>query len=129
MSSTTDISVGTLYELNQQLMMKEKEMTKEQIDEAFEKINMFFQSNGTYFMLLCHEKRDYTLFRRNGHINLMTENFTAERELRVCLNNRGKIISIDELQDGNFEIWIKVYNDNAYCYYLFPYDEGVIECY
>lgn len=121
----SDVSLGTLYELNQELMKSEKKMTEEELNEALKKIKSFFQSKGTYFMLLCHEQRDYTIFRKNGYVNMIV---SAEQELKTCLLNRGQIISIDELHDGNFEIWIlnDITNEPC-CYFLFPYDEGVIE--
>lgn len=123
MNSTTDISVGTLYELNQQLMEKEKTMSKSEIAAALQKVKTFFEKGDTYFMLLCHDQRDYTLFRKNNAFS----SEVATKELELCLKNRGTLLSIDELPDGNFEIWLRIAG-SAYCYYLFPYDEGVINC-
>ena len=44
-----------------------------------------------------------------------------------CLKNRGEIRGIDITKDkGAIEIWL-VINEEAYCYYFFPYDAAVIE--
>ena len=75
-------------------------------------------------MLLCHERRDYTLFNRNKQILLFN---SPSSELATCIKNRGLPLSIDKLSDGNFEIWIRI-QGTPYCYYLFTYDSGVIEC-
>ena len=77
-----------------------------------------------YFMLLCNEAKDYTIFKINNHASVEK----ATEELKECLLNRGEVLDIskvDEIQEA-FEIWIKMNND-AYCYYLFPYDEAIIE--
>ena len=39
----------------------------------------------------------------------------------------GDILSMEKTSDGEaFEIWLNI-NDEAFCYYFFPYDLGVIE--
>jgi hypothetical protein len=77
-------------------------------------------------MLLCHERRDYTLFRYTDNKNKEKDIQTIE-EMIECLLNRGQIKGIDITKDGiAIEIWISI-NGESFAYYFFPYDEGVIE--
>ena len=123
-SSQSVIKMGTLYEANQELMKHEKIMTQEEFDTAIKNTMTLFDNGSKYFMLLCHERRDYTLFNRNKQILLFN---SPSSELATCIKNRGLPLSIDKLSDGNFEIWIRI-QGTPYCYYLFTYDSGVIEC-
>ena len=44
-----------------------------------------------------------------------------------CLRNRGEIRGIDLTKDKDaIEIWL-IIEDEAYCYYFFPYDAAIIE--
>ena len=44
-----------------------------------------------------------------------------------CLKNRGEIRAIDITEDkGAIEIWL-IIDEEAYCYYFFPYGQAVIE--
>ena len=123
-----EITGNTLYEMNQQLMANEKKMSGLDILNKSKYTTKFFeQSPNSYFMLLCHEERDYTLFKLSG-IDSAT---IASKELIACLKNRGDILAIDKAKgnaDAAFEIWIRTENNKNLCYYLFKYDEGVIEC-
>lgn len=77
-------------------------------------------------MLLCHEQRDYTLFNFIDYKGEDTDIICAD-ELIECLLNRGKIKGIDITKDNNaIEIWISI-DKEAFAYYFFPYDSGVIE--
>ena len=56
-----DIKGSSLYELNQQLMGKEKILTSKELkQEISKKLKDYFTEK--YYMLLCHEERDYTIF-------------------------------------------------------------------
>lgn len=120
-----DFEGGTLYQMNKQVVKQTTTYTK---DELKEKVNSqvipFFKKCGAeYYMMLCHEQRDYTVFR------LTTGNPTQQtaKDVFECLFNRGKTYSIEPTQDGAaLEIWIKI-NSQPYCYYLFSYNEGVLE--
>ena len=118
----TNIGLGSLYEANQELMKKEKEMSKSETFEAVKKTMTLFNNGQKYFMLLCNDRRDYTVFHRNN-----TKVFNSpDNDLADCILNRGSLLAIDETNEGNFEIWIKI-DGTPYCYYLFPYDFGIIE--
>ena len=78
-----------------------------------------------YWMLLCHDRRDFTLFNIISASNVEY----IVNELRPTLVNRGLVLDI-ELQDDHsaYEIWIRdTETQENFAYYLFPYDNGVIE--
>lgn len=118
----TDI---TLYSINKQAMAQEKPL--EQItanvltyDMSKDIWSKAMNDSKTYWMLLCHERRDYTVF-----IPLTLDG--TVKELRETLSNRGQLLSIEKLEDGNYEIWIKDENSECFVYYLFDYTYGVIK--
>lgn len=122
----SNIEMGTVYEMNRNVAAAQKELSRTELKKGLREIKYFFLENpNKYFMLLCREKYDFTLFnlkhKRDFSIHKIIQ------DLEECLSNRGQILSID-LTDAKdaFEIWIKIDN-KAYVYYLFPYDIGVIE--
>ena len=78
-----------------------------------------------YYMLLCRERNDYTIFFINEE-----KKDNLYKKMMNTLNNRGKILSIDKQPDGAYEIWIKdeFENNGIFVYYLFNYDIGVVDC-
>ena len=82
----------------------------------------FNQGCYSYWMLLCRERNDYTIFRLEDSIS------DFESALIECLTNRGKTLDITKQKDGNYEIWIRdiITNDNV-VYYLFDYNNAIIE--
>lgn len=122
-----NIEAGNLYEANKQLVVQTEEpLNHLELVKKQELIEEFFESNIVEFaMMLCHEQRDYTVFQVGKH---STSCYTAAKEVLLCCRNRGEILSIEKTEDGiAFEIWIKIDNE-AFCYYLFPYDQAVIKC-
>ena len=89
----------------------------------YEALRIWFRGNQVYFMLLCHDRRDFTLFR-------VTESpAEAATALFEYIDNRGQLVSIDKVPNDNaYEIWIIVPEERDYCYFLFPYDAAIIEC-
>lgn len=85
--------------------------------------DIFTTYNAQYWMLLCNERKDYTVFNLiNPDIN------TFASDIKETLDNRGQVLSIDKQEDGNFEIWIRDFNTKEnFVYYLFNYTYGVIE--
>lgn len=129
-SDKQSISFGNIYELNKDLVNKyEKTLTKEEIENKKQNVILKFleeREKNLYFMLLCHEQRDYTLFNFIDYKGEDTDIICAD-ELIECLLNRGKIKGIDITKDNNaIEIWISI-DKEAFAYYFFPYDSGVIE--
>lgn len=126
-----EIGFGNLYDLNKQLMEKENVLTTEELSAKIAEIKTHFfapkfLAGNKYFMLLCHEDRNYTIF----NLSQMAAPTNAAEALLECLVNRGQVLSIEQQPDEAYEIWIKnIYDENqVLCYYLFPYDEAVIEC-
>lgn len=121
------MEAGTLYDMNKQIMQQIGEPLKDlQLASIQMKLEDWFnwQIDG-YAMLLCHERRDYTLFHLYQKAN-KNPPAVAAKELILCLKNRGEILSVEEDSNKAWEIWLRI-DDESYCYYLFNYDEGVIE--
>ena len=121
---TTDITLGSAYEINKNLVEKyEKELTSEELKEKKKELLTFLKDKAdSYYMLLCNDRKDYTLFRlienEEELINILVDE---------CLKNRGVIKGIDLTEDKlAIEIWLSIENE-AFCYYFFPYGEAVIE--
>lgn len=117
-----EVSLGTVYDINKNLMQYEKKLSSPALTNKLKKVEMFFKEGNKYFMMLCHETRDYTIFKLNSKESAKK----ATQELKECLLNRGEVLAIDKEKNGAFEIWVKS-NEEAFCYYLFPYDNAVIE--
>ena len=119
------MEMGTLYDVNKNLIKSEKAMSQSALSNAFKDVKTFICKHNKYFMLLCHERRDYTVF--NLKENNPQKALICVGELKECLDNRGQIHSIEKTEDGvAIEIWMLIENEH-YCYYFFPYDEAVLE--
>ena len=121
-----EIGMGTLYDWNKSALESLNPLNKTELKDKIRAIKERTFSQGKYYMLLCHERRDYTVF------NLMRNTIghdtpkKASNELKECLENRGDILSI-EIEGSAWEIWIRN-AEGVFCYYLFSYDNAVIEC-
>lgn len=123
-----EFNAGNLYEANKQLILKtEKSLTHLELANIQLKFEDFFETQvKEYAMLLCHEQRDFTVFHLDA--KSITSPYFAAREALGCCTDRGEVYSIEKTEDDQaYEIWIKI-DDDIYCYYLFPYDQAVIEC-
>ena len=129
----------SLYDINKGLVEKNvPDLTQEELQDKKNIIIDFINNtNNAYYMLLCNEKKDYTIFHRNFDATAETfcDNCThcsVERIENIlideCLPNRGNTKSIELVEDNNaIEIWISI-DEESYCYYFFPYDAALIEC-
>ena len=78
-------------------------------------------------MLICKEQGDYTIFRRYNMEDTEKAMEISNILIDECLKNRGEIRGIDLTKDKDaIEIWLLI-EEEAYCYYFFPYDAAVIE--
>lgn len=118
-----EIQGNNLYEINRQLSQSESIMGAAVRKKKQEELRLWFRDGiDTYAMLLCHDRRDFTLFR------VIESPADAAGILFECLDNRGQVVSIDKTEDDKaWEIWIRVEDEKDYCYYLFCYDLAVIE--
>lgn len=125
----SDISLGTLYDVNKNLVLKnEIKLTDGVLNSKKEIITNFMrQINNAYYMLLCNEKKDYTVFKMNDKDSDDSIREIVSILVDECLKNRGEIRGIDLTKDKDaIEIWL-IIEDEAYCYYFFPYDAAIIE--
>lgn len=124
----TNINLGNMYDMNKQIM--DQVATTINPIELYpyqKKIEDWFNWKiDSYAMLLCHERRDYTVFHLYEKQNPNPPALAAQ-ELIGCLLDRGDVLSIEETEDKQaWEIWLKI-DKESFCYYLFPYDNAVIE--
>ena len=112
----------SLYEYSKQVVANEVPMDPILFNQKMIEVSMDMVEH-TYMMLLCHDRRDYTIF----HIANANKKIAA-KEISETLYNRGKILLVDKQKDGSWEIWIRdSLTDENFAYYLFPYDNGVVE--
>lgn len=116
-----DVGMGTLYDMNKNIIKQQGKLSKKAFKDGIALIKQYFiDKDNTYYMLLCNENKDYTVFR-------IIDSFEeAEAAIRDCLVNRGDTYSITHDKNGGVEIWLEIENE-MYCYYLFPYDTAIIE--
>ena len=125
----SDISLGTLYDVNKNLVEKnEVELTEGVINSKKEIVkNFIMKTENAHYMLLCKEQSDYTIFRRYNMEDAEKAMEISNILIDECLKNRGEIRGIDLTKDRDaIEIWLMI-EGHAYCYYFFPYDAAVIE--
>ena len=122
----SEIMMGTLYDMNKAAIINMPSLTNSELKKNLKKIKQFFlDKTDKYFMLLNRETYNFTLFNL-GNKNEIAMKQTMD-DFKECLDNRGRIVSIELDSVGNYEIWIVDDFNEALVYYLFPYDLGVIE--
>ena len=127
--SKKEIEFGNLYDINKNIVKQNEIKLNEGIlNSKKETIKNFMisKSNTFYYMLLCNERKDYTVFDFKENKNPEKCMDCAKCLVDECLVNRGEIRGIDLTKDKSaIEIWMVIENE-AYVYYFFPYDNGVI---
>lgn len=122
-----EIDGGNLYDMNKGIIGQLPPISKENLkDRKLVLGDYILNSHNTYYMLLCHEKRDYTLFNLNDNVDNIER---AVEDIIVCINNRGTLIDISIDTNNVPAIWMKWDNEEVSCYYFFGYDQGVIDYY
>ena len=127
----SEIAMGTLYDMNKQLMARMPSLDREAVLTAYDGLKAWFQNHtGRYYMLLCNERHDYTLFNLDKSATWavipIEHTESAATDVMECLTNRGALLAADLQNDDAWEFWIRDYEE-CYAYYLFPYDQAVIE--
>lgn len=129
-SPTSNLSL-TSYEVNQQIIsqMENIETDEEAMQTGLNTIQSLRYKDNNYYMLLCRDINYYTLFHKNNN-PMLDENDLGKfaNEVVDCVHDIGAIKSIDETTDGAVEIWVQPVGEDPMAMYLFPYDQGVIEC-
>ena len=124
-----EVSLGTLYDVNKNLIQNAiKALDETALNSKKEIIKNFLRkTNNNYYMLLCNERKDYTIFTI-GNIENKEQKIEKLPFVLIdeCLKNRGEIRVIELTEDKNaIEAWISV-NDESFAYYFFPYDSAII---
>ena len=132
-NDTHNVSLGTLYDFNKQMMLNQSKLSKSKLKAIEPKLEEWFnwQIDG-YAMLLCRERYDFTVFHLYEKQNSNPSKI-AVTELIDLLKNRGEILSIEKdtinsyMTNNAWEIWLKI-DGEAFAYYLFNCDDWVIQC-
>ena len=120
----------SLYDVNKMAMPNLPDLTDEQIDAAKRKIAMFIKPESQFWMLLNNEKHYYTVFWIKPFLGVGNDDSPKiEDEIVECLKEIGNIKSIEQVDENAIEAWVIDKDDlEAYAYYLFNYDKGVVIC-
>lgn len=120
-----NVEIGTLYELNKQVMAQLPPQDEQTLHHNFNLIGSWFSSTDKqdWFMLMCKERSDFTL------IHIKESNYTAAlRELQEILEERGQILAIQYVHGEDvFEIWVKAKDDEVFMFMLFEASWMVVE--
>lgn len=115
----------TVYDFTKKGMANFSKLSKKNLEAAIFRLRKYVENtNNRFYMLLCNDRRDFTVFRLKE--KELKNRVHAIADLIECCQNRGDIIEINEDENGGMEIWLKI-NGEAFAYYFFPYDEAVIE--
>lgn len=126
----SEVSLGNLYDMNKQIMANEPEIGADVLTQKKEEmtkwVNEYFKQS--YFMLLCNERKDYTVFRMRDSVATIGAVQNMVNDVVECMTNRGTLLSIDLQEAGGWELWMKGADDGeCSAYYLFPYGAAVLE--
>lgn len=122
---TTASSID-LYTMNQNIINQLPVYTDEDMDKAEDTIHDWIYNGhrANYYMLLCKELSYYTLFHSVDNC-LIEEDFI--RELWDVCSYLGPIHDISVDDNDAIAIWAEWEDTGVHCFYLFPYDKGVVE--
>ena len=113
-----------LYDLNKNIIDQLNPLTANEVSMKMGLINEYYQkANNTYHMLLCRDFNYYTIFNYDSMLSF------PDFPSAICtiITELGEVYSIELLEDGAMEIWIKPTGEESpYAFYLFPYDAGVV---
>ena len=115
----------SLYEMNQMFIAQMPAYDTEQMERADDIIyDWIYNGNkANYYMLLCKELSYYTVFHSEDNC-LIANDFIAEL-WDVLRGMTIRDVSVDT--NGVIAIWIDWDDGMPHCFYLFPYDKGVVE--
>ena len=88
--TTSNVVLGSLYDMNKGLVEKSvPDLTAEELESKKTLVADFLKdTRNKYYMLLCNDRKDYTIFRRASTNNVGTELINIL--IDECLKNRGK---------------------------------------
>jgi hypothetical protein len=122
MSNTNEVTMGSLYELNQQAYDRVLPMSNVKKQECLLDLYEWTKEQRCdYTMLLCHERRDYTILHY-GDREDETYKDAIVKDLQECLTNRGRILDIRYVQDQDaWEIWLRISENGGHQNYLYMF--------
>lgn len=126
----TEFAIGTLYDLNKGLVQQNEIKLSEGVLNSKKEVikNFLVEKHNNYYMLLCNERKDYTIFRMGDNYDYTDKGRKLSSILiDECLVNRGEIRGIDITKDKEaIEIWMSIEGE-SYVYYFFSYDNAIID--
>ena len=126
---TKEVGLGSLYDFNKIAMKSCPSLSEDLLKSRETLIAEFVEKfpETKYYMLLCNELKDYTLFN-TGDTPIDEISATVGFDVVDCIRNRGAVLDIHLDNNGAVALWIRYSGDGEiHCYYFFPYDAGVIE--
>lgn len=125
---TNVLNLGTQYEFSKNMVSQLPALNEGNLNSKKEIIkNFIVKQSNFYYMLLCNEQKDYTVFHWNNICDDAGAMEIAKILVDECLKNRGEIRGIDLTENKDaIEIWLYI-DEEAFVYYFFPYDEAIIE--
>lgn len=128
LTNMADFSMGTLYAMNQDNMAKEPSIKPNTLKKLLKQkvVPQITKVDDSYFMMLCKELSDYTIFKFSNKKEDTLSAFV--KDIHECILNRGRPLAVDLLKEDNdaVEIWIKV-EGIPHMYYFFPCEPFIIE--
>lgn len=133
-NTNNELNLGTQYEFSKNMVAQLSALEQGVINSKKEILmNYLRKIDCTYYMLLCNERKDYTVFRVGSYNEDMYLDHDHQYKELInilvdeCLVNRGEIRGIDLTENKDaVEIWLYI-DEEAFVYYFFPYDNAVIE--
>ena len=124
-TNNDDAPKVSLYEMNQMLVSQMPAYDAEQMERADDIIyDWTYNGNkANYYMLLCKELSYYTVFHSEDNCLIANDFITELWDVLQGMTIRD--VSVDT--NGVIAIWIDWDDGMPHCFYLFPYDKGVVE--
>lgn len=125
---TNVLNLGTQYDFSKNMVSQLPALNEGNLNSKKEIVkNFIIKQSNFYYMLLCNEQKDYTVFHWNNICDDTGAMEIAKILVDECLKNRGEIRGIDLTENKDaIEIWLYI-DEEAFVYYFFPYDEAIIE--
>ena len=125
--------LGNVYEMSKNIVGQFKPLNALEIATGQQRIEKWLENNletmgRHYWMLLCKERSDYTVFVSTPTCNGYDFGAIAQ-EIIGCMIDRGTLLDIclDDHETA-YELWVNTPDDSeVHMYLLFPYDKGIIE--
>lgn len=115
----------TVYDMYKQLTVKQEPLDAIYFNQEMLRIASDDDMKANYLMLLCNDRRDYSIFHNNDSKDF---NHSFAKELAETLWNRGDCLLVEKQDNGSYEIWVRDRSTKEnFCYFLFNYDNAIIE--